>query len=160
MVVLMAGLRQLRYPWEFRIPPSETIDLEMVLRKIAWLAGDVSVQSAGAESMQYLAEVGTGLWRLQRKMMEPGTDHPTPGMRRACRSMKEIWNDLARVGVMILDHTDTIYTANMPLRVLTFEKVAGFTQARVIQTARPTIFLQERPIQMGEVVVGLPGEEE
>lgn len=157
--MLMAGLRQLRYPWEFRITPSETLDLEMVLRKIALLAGNESVQSAGAESMQYLAEVGTGLWRLQRRMMEPGTDHPRPEMRRAYRSMKVIWDDLAKVGVMVLDHTDTIYTPNMPLRVLSFEKVAGFTQARVIQTTKPTIFLQERPIQMGEVIVGLPGED-
>lgn len=134
--------------------------MEMVLQKIALLAGDEVVHNARAESMQYLAEVGTGLWRLRRKMMDPGTDHPAAEMRRACRLMQTVWDDLARVGVMILDHTDTIYTVNMPLRVLSFEKVAGFTEARVIQTVKPTIFLQERPIQMGEVIVGLPGEAE
>ena len=81
------GLRQMMFPAEFRIPeapwPEDAIEqLERIADQLAKPAGadkgGEEPRSATAHQA-FLAEIGTGLWRLRQKMVQPGTDRPLRG---------------------------------------------------------------------------------
>jgi hypothetical protein len=163
---LLAGLRQLRYPKEFRIgAPIWSPDLLLALEKLA--QRPVSDQKAPApqqmeaprvsnEHIRFLAEIGTGLWRLRQKMVKPGTGQPLEEMRRAYRHFEATWDVLRQAGIEIQDHTGASYDPGMALKVITFEPTLGITREKVTETIKPTIYFKTQPIQVGEVIVGTP----
>ena len=161
---LWAGLRQWMYPPEFRIapcvwPPELLAAIQQLAQALAAKATDGTPQpDAAAEKKQirFLAEVGTGLWRLRQKMLQPGTDRPLEEMRRAYRHLESVWDVLAEAGVEIQDHTDALFDPGMSLRVIAFQPTAGIERERVLETIKPTIYFQKRTIQMGEVIVATP----
>jgi hypothetical protein len=162
----LASLRQLKYPKEFRIapavwPPSLLATFEKLVQALeaAATASAVPVTEhpdALKERMLFVADVGTGLWRLRQKMIEPGTDRPLDEMRRAYRHFESVWDALTQAGVQIQDHTDAPYDSGMSLKVIAFQPMPGLRREKVIETIKPTIYYKEQPIQMGEVIVGTP----
>src|SRR5205823_4748853 len=102
------------------------------------------------------ADVGTGLWRLRQKMVQPGTDRPLDEMRRAYRHLESIWDALVQAGVEILDHTGALFDSGMSLRVIAFQPTPGLGHEKVIETIKPTIYYAGQPIQVGEVIVETP----
>lgn len=158
------GLRQWFYPAEFRIapcawPPELLAAIEQLAQALtARTAEGTAPPDAAAEKKQtrFLAEVGTGLWRLRQKMIQPGTNRPQEEMRRAYRHLESVWDVLVDAGVEIQDHTDALFDPGMSLRVIAFQPTAGIERERVLETIKPTIYFQKRTIQMGEVIVATP----
>jgi len=104
----------------------------------------------------FLAEIGTGLWRLKQKMVQPGTDLPQEGMERAYRHFETVWDILRQRGVEVQDHTGDRYDAGMSINVLASQPMADLKREKIIDTLRPTIYYHKKLLQMGEVIVGVP----
>jgi len=162
----LSGLRQLFYPKEFRIPaavwPAELVATVERLARLSSLANAVGlpspVEDPAAENarMRFLAELGTGLWRLRQKMIEPGSDRPREDVRRAYRHFESVWDTLAEAGVEVQDHTNARFDSGMDLKVIAFQPTPGAEQRRVLDTIKPSVYYKKRMIQMGEVIVATP----
>lgn len=162
---LLATIRQWRYPQEFRIkpalwPPDVKQALRGVILRSATTEATATPPSAEASYLRILVDVATGLWRLQQKILQPGTDRPREEMRRAYRSFESTWDALVQAGVEILDHTDTPFSPGLSLKVIAFQPTPGIKRERVIETLRPTIYYKQQLLQIGEVIVGVPEVQE
>jgi hypothetical protein len=161
---VLESLRQLRYQRAFRIaPPRLPATLGSFLETLAPRPGDAGDaretrphEVADATRGHFLAQLGTDLWRLRSKMIEPGTDRPLDSMRRAFRHLESAWDALAAEGVTVQDHTDTPFDAGLSLKVIAFQPTPGLASERIIETIKPSVYLKGQPIQMGEVIVGTP----
>jgi len=157
-------LRQKRFPPEFRIPEApwseDAIEqLEQIAQEITKELHEKEAQAGRRSSAghgAFLAEVGTGLWRLRQKMLQPGTDKPLEEMRRAYRHFESVWDALARDGVKIYDHTGEDFDAGRSIKVLAYQPTTGLSRERVLETIKPTIYINDDRVQMGEVIVGTP----
>jgi hypothetical protein len=107
-------------------------------------------------SPEQLAQIGTGLWRLRQRMVQPGTSRPLPEVQRAFRHLESVWEVLNGAGVTIQDHTDAPFDAGQSLRVLTYQPMPELSREKVIETIKPSVYVGKKMIQMGEVIVGTP----
>jgi len=160
---LIGTIRQWVFPREFRIADSAwPAGLPELLRELAAARAAPEPPPAPRPSAQpeprLLAEIGTGLWRLRQKMLQPGSDRPLDEMRRAYRHLESVWDALAQAGIEIRDHTGEpvpeggIYA----LKVIAFQPTPGLARDRVLETIKPSIYANGEMIQMGEVIVGTP----
>jgi hypothetical protein len=175
---LLAGLRQRMYPQEYRIsqaawPPDLVVALEQLLvgfnrNALAAPSGEKK-PAREAETgdthrelllfvMNLLSNVGTGLWRLRNKMVQPGTGEPLDEMRRAFRHLQSTLDVLEEAGVEILDHTGELVPEGgiYSLKAIAYQPTPGINRERVIETIKPTIYFKDQMIQMGEVIIGTP----
>jgi hypothetical protein len=164
---LIGGLRQLLYPREFRIgKPLWPVDLVEMLDKLSSLRltddNVISTTSidltADKDRLRFLVDVGTGLWRLGQKMVEPGTDRPLETMRKAFRHWQSTWDALAEAGVEIQDHTGKPFDSGQELIPVLFQPTPGLERERILETVKPSIYYKGKRIQVGEVIVGKPGQ--
>jgi hypothetical protein len=155
-------LRQKLFPSEFRIP--EAAWSEDAIEQLVRIADQIAKQAEekpvepGSSSVRsaFLGEVGTGLWRLRQKMVEPQTGKPLEEMRRAYRHFESVWDALERDGVKIYDHTGEEFDAGRSIKVLAYQPTPGLTRERVTDTIKPTIYVHDDLVQIGEVIVGTP----
>jgi hypothetical protein len=155
--------RQLLFPPEFRIADGAWTESEISqLEQLAALTKGLATAAPRDDSrlqqkrQTFLAEVGTGLWRLRQKMTQPGGDRPLEEMRRAFRHLESVWDTLEKDGIKIYDHTGEDFDAGKSLRVLAYQPTDGLRRERVLETIKPTVYAGDDLIQMGEVIVGTP----
>jgi hypothetical protein len=163
---MRGALRQVLFPREFRIPAlSPSKDLETAVERPADRASLVAEDgrqgkegSREEEHFRLFAEVCTGLWRLRQKMVQPGTDRPLEGMRRAFRHLASTWDLLNQAGFRIQDHTGEPLPegGSYALQTLAFQPTPDLARETVVETIKPTIYYGDRRIQMGVVIVGMP----
>jgi len=97
------------------------------------------------------------MWRLQRRLTMGG--EVPEETRRISRDLESAWDALRQGDVEIKDHTGEKYDGGMALRVIAFQPIAGLRQEQIIETIKPTIYHKDKLIRMGEVIVGVPGED-
>ena len=161
---LLAEIRQWTFPKEFRIaeaawPPGIAELLQQLKQREASLSAPGSREPDGeALPRRLLADVGTGLWRLRQRMVEPGTGRPLEEMRRAFRHLESITDALAQAGVEIRGHTGEPLPEQgvYALKVIAFQPTPGLVRDQVLETIKPSVYCQGELIQMGEVIVGTP----
>jgi hypothetical protein len=156
-------IRQLRFPREFRIAPSPwPANLEELLLRLfdEMTRSKPQEQIWDQQLLPFLADIGTGLWRLRHKMVKPGTNQPLVEMQRPFRHLESVWDALIQAGVDIQDHTDKPFDPGMSLKVISYQPMPGLGRERVIETIKPTIYFKGKMIQMGEVIVGRPQKDE
>lgn len=109
-----------------------------------------------ATLIKALADTGTGLWRLRQRMSQATASHSSPEMNRAQRQLEAIFDTLAAAQVEIRDHTGEAVPSSgiYALKALAYEPTPGLTSERVIETIKPSIYYDNRMIQMGEVIIG------
>jgi hypothetical protein len=159
---MFASLRQWFYPPEFRIRRTSALDdvlpgsIEELLRHLTEAEG--SGGSDGKSLGPVLAEVGTGLWRLRKKMVQPDTNRPHDEMRSAYRHFESVWDVLKQAGLEIRDHTGEPVpeTGTYNLKVITYQPTPGLTRERVAETIKPSIYWNGDTLQTGEVIVETP----
>jgi hypothetical protein len=185
----VAKIRQLLLPREFRIevpawPPELAERLAKAIEAESQAAMEVARAEAEAakskteeqlrsshggpsprvdlsERMGFLADVGTGLWRMRRNMVPVGTTRlmearPMEEVRKPFRWLVSVWDSLKENGLEIQDHTGERYLSGQAIKVQAYEPAPGIKEETVIDTIKPSIYLDGRMIQMGEVVVGTP----
>jgi hypothetical protein len=113
------------------------------------------------ERLMFLADVGTGLWRMRRNMVPTGSARllearPMEEVRKPFRWLVSVWDALKENGLEIQDHTGDRYISGQAIKVQAYEPAPGIREETVIDTIKPSIYLDGKIIQMGEVVVGTP----
>jgi len=105
-----------------------------------------------------LPDLCIGLWRLRRRMIDPDTGRPLEDMRKPFRHLESVWDTLAEAGVDIRDHTNELVPeyGSIGLNVLAYQPMPGISRERVIETVKPSIYVGERLVQMGQVIIGTP----
>ncbi|RZQ60491.1 hypothetical protein [Amycolatopsis suaedae] len=141
----LEGLRQRRYPGEFRIdPPRWPSPSETSTPQPAAPPADHLPDSA-------LADIATNLWRGRRKLAQNGDGS------RARRHLQAVFEQLDEAGVVIKDHDGTLYDPGLTLEVVAYEE-RSVPKATVVETVRPSVYRNGRCIQIGQVIVAQPGE--
>jgi len=159
---MLVSVRQLLYPRDFRIAAPNWPDFSKALEDMVSLLqpapSEVKVSSRKEEELLNLVvDVGTVMWRLQRRLTM-GSEVPEE-TRRISRDLESAWDALRQGDVEIKDHTGEKYDGGMALHVIAFQPIAGLQQEQVIETIKPTIYHKDKLIRMGEVIVGVPGED-
>lgn len=110
--------------------------------------------------MKSLIGIATNAWRARSKMIERDSAEPKDEMKRVFRHIEGIYDQLRQVGCEIVDHTGRTYDSGMAIQTISFEPTPGLTRDEILETVKPTITLQGKIVQMGEVVVGTPIKQE
>jgi hypothetical protein len=103
-----------------------------------------------------LAVLATHIWRAQGRMVDPKTHEPREDMRRLYRHIEGSLDTFAGMGVRICDWVGHPYDTGLPLKVISFQPSSELSCDTVIEAVRPAVYWQDRLIQVGEVVVGIP----
>jgi hypothetical protein len=77
-------------------------------------------------------------------------------MSRIARHVDRLWESLEQAGLSIQDHTNQPFDSGQSLDVLAFQPTAGIDREVVIETIRPTVYLQDHRIQIGQIIVATP----
>ena len=159
------GLRQKMFPPEFRIseapwPESAIQQLEQIAEQITKQAHEEQTPVDPESSRGRKCLSRRGWYWLVASAPEDGaargTDKPLEEMRRAYRHFESVWEALERDGVRIYDHTGEDFDAGRSIKVLAYQPTTGLSRERVLETIKPTIYIQNDRVQMGEVIVGTP----
>ena len=89
-------------------------------------------------------------------MVDPKTGAPREETRRLYRHIEGALEALTGMGVRLSDWIDQPYDAGLPVKVLSFQPTPEVTRDTVIEAVRPAVFWQDRLLQVGEVIVGIP----
>ncbi|WP_051799667.1 hypothetical protein [Catenuloplanes japonicus] len=153
MSPIRAALRQWRHPKAFRIgpPPAPADEMEALL---AALEKPAPPESPFDEKL--LADAATNLWRAQRRLAhgDGPRDRQTGRYLLVCREA------LTDAGLVVQDHDGDAYHPGRSLEMLAFRPEAGRTGEVVVETVRPTVYLLDRRIQTGQVIVAGPERSE
>jgi hypothetical protein len=161
---LRESLGQFRFPKSIRIPPPVWPEaswpalqqMAAALVQASRKATEPAPEASGPTAGVMLAQLATGLWRLRQKMVQPGTDRPVEEMRKVFRHLQSTWDVLTEAGVQIQDHTGAPFSAGLSLKVLTYQPMKELEREKVLETIKPSVYYQGRPLQVGEVIVGIP----
>lgn len=103
-------------------------------------------------------DIASAAWKLRQKVIDPITREPKEEMRSLLRYVDAIWDSLSQVGLEIQDHTNQPFDSGQSLEVLAFQPTPGILRETVLETVKPTIYLKELRLQMGQVIVATPQE--
>jgi hypothetical protein len=160
MMGLVPRLRQLWFPKEFRIgaPGPLLPDLAKIMDLSKHLKQErlPDAQATDESRLAFMAQLATGVWRLRNKMTDRDSGYPLEGMRKAFRHLESVWDVISQAGIDIQDHTGADYDSGMSLNVIAFQPESGLMKEIVIETIKPSVYLKNRRIQIGEVIVGRP----
>jgi hypothetical protein len=160
-----ADLRQKWFRREFRIECCGASALAQQLSvggaahgapEVRRLPQENAPKDATLKERKLAIDVGTALWRLRQRMVDPETGQPPDESRKALRHVEAMWNALRDVGIEIQDHTHLPFRSGLALDVVAFQPIDGLSRDTVIETIRPSIYLNDQVIQVGQVVVGTP----
>jgi hypothetical protein len=169
-----AAIRQWRFPRALRIGPAEPIpgldELAAAVQALAEQARPATTATTTSDGSGpaepplddgALAGLATGLWRVRRRMLAPGSeDEPRPELHREFLPVRSAWDALAGAGVDVQGHDGVRYTSGLALEVLAFQPAPGLEHEEVVETIRPSVYLRGRMIQLGQVIVGTPTGDE
>lgn len=103
-----------------------------------------------ADLEHVLAEVATGLWRLQRRLSASGTPE--------ARQVRRILEVITDADIRIDDHLGVAFDPGLAIDVVAYQPTEGLDHERVIDTERPSIYRGAATLQRGRVIVGVPTE--
>jgi hypothetical protein len=104
----------------------------------------------------FFVDLGFATWKLQQRMFDIGTGEAKSEFRQLGRHVVTIRDRLIDLGLQIQDHTGNPYDSGQSLEVLAFQPTDGITNEVVIETVRPSLYLQGHRILKGQVIVGSP----
>lgn len=156
-----------RLPHELGLrPEGREIEISMITERIIKSVGNrarkagfeqrPASQGADDQWQKTAAAVATNAWRAKMKMIDPNTGEAREEMKRVYRHIEAIFDALKQAGVETIDPTGKAYNSGMALKVVSVEKTLGISKEQIKETVRPSVTLQGRLIQMGEVIVGTP----
>lgn len=152
---LRAALRQRRQPQEFRIrssgwPPDALAALESLAQDGA--ARPASAADIDGHAARSVADMVTNLWRLRRRM----TTSENGLSRMTQRHLDATWDALEPAGIKVQDHLGDPFDPGLAISVVAYQPSPAVVREQVIDAVRPTIYLNGKIIQEGEVIVGTP----
>jgi hypothetical protein len=156
MARLRGAFRQRRYRREFRIePPSGDDALRAQVERLLTEIVEPVVAPTPELDEKALADAATNLWRAQRRLVKDG-EKPSAKDRQTGRYLVTCREMLASSGLVIQDHDGDQFNPGRSIEVLTFTEDPALAGEVVQETVRPTIYLHDRRIQVGQVIVAGP----
>jgi hypothetical protein len=120
---------------------SAATNLWQARRKVIQLAEDANALAGQAKDIEALAQEAEDV---------------KARVRQAERYLRRCDEALADAGLVVRDHDGEAFNAGRSLEALVFHPDASLTVETVLETVRPSIFLRDHRIQMGQVIVGRP----
>ncbi|WP_158848838.1 hypothetical protein [Saccharothrix deserti] len=116
-----------------------------------------SAQSAGVPSLAEgeLSAAATNLWRARRKIAKSGVAESRDG-KQVARYLRATQEALDQAGVVIQDHDGLEFHPDLLIEVMAVTEDPSLTRDVVVETIRPSVYLGDRRIQMGQVIIGGP----
>ena len=150
--------RQLRHHRAFRIPPPEWPPEQQ--KQLAALLRALDTANAAAEpgpgpDTKALATAATNLWRARRRLAQQ-TGGDRAQARQAGRYLQACQEALADAGLVVRDHDRERFHSGRSLEALVFNEDPAVDFETVTETVRPSVFLNDERIQMGQVIVSCP----
>lgn len=150
----------MKTPKEFEIPSVEYPDADQVTEAVLKIQQSMLAETnrnGGFEKLEKaLAEIATQAWRARSKMIDSASGEAREEMKRVFRHIEAILEKLREVGLELKDHTGDVFDYGLPLKVVATQPQPGIARENVIETIKPTIYWQDRIVQMGEVVIATP----
>ena len=164
--------RQLRHHRAFRIPPPEwppeqQEQLAALLRALG-AANAAAGPGPGIDGpgpgidepgpdidSKALATAATNLWRARRRLTQQ-TGGDRAQARQAGRYLQACQEALATAGLVVRDHDRERFHSGRSLEALVFNEDPDVDFETVTETVRPSVFLHDERIQMGQVIVSYP----
>jgi hypothetical protein len=109
-------------------------------------------------SINQLADLATASWRARKRAAKAAESNEES--RRILRDLEGMFEIFQAIGIEIRDYTGETFDYGLPLKVITTQPVPGLAKEKVAETIKPTVFLKENLIQIGEVVIETPTESE
>src|SRR5260370_33600158 len=103
-----------------------------------------------------MTNVATNIWKARVKMLVAASGEVREEMKRVYRHVEAALEGMLEMGLEVKDHTGDAFDYGLPLKVITAQPTPGITRESVIETIKPTIYWQQRLIQIGEVVIATP----
>jgi hypothetical protein len=105
-----------------------------------------------------MVTICTKVWRLRNEIIKQADDPQAKDLSYATAYLDSLWEQLSDAGLEIRDHTGEAIpkTGIYMLKVVAQQPMDGITHRRVIETLKPTIYFNEKILQVGEVIVGIP----
>ena len=143
-------------PAEFSIEPGKWPDDLSQIIKTLWKSSRTrdDDQAERADRSVFFAGLATRLWRVRQKMLKPGSDEPIDEARSSFRHLLSVFDLLEQEGLYIKDHTNEPFDSGMMVTVIAYEPSPTLQRNTIIETIKPTIFYDGKPIQIAEVIVG------
>ncbi len=149
---------QRRYHREFRIAAPRWPDPVSLTGLVEQLAAQSTQDSDGPALTEHdLADAATNLWRAQRRLARLAEEDSREA-KRVGRYLQAAQRSLDEAGLLIQDHDGTSFHPGLSLEVLTMQPDPALRHEVVRETVRPSVYLAGKRIQMGQVIVGYPGE--
>lgn len=151
----------LSYPQEFRISALKHLELTESVKVTNDLLKQPSIGSQIVSDeeeglIDMAIDVGTLVWRVQKRLSAMG--QLPKELIRVSRDIESTRDALSQRGFEIKDHTGQDYVTGMVLRVIAADPVPELTKKQIIETLKPTIYYKEKIVQMGDVIIGVPEE--
>jgi hypothetical protein len=137
------------FPNDFRITLPEQIDIS---KHVALKQAPTSKYND--EIIDMAKDLGTLIWRIRRRLQSP--EITSKVTNKISLDMDSVLSTLTNNGIEIKDHTGDDYYDGMALHVIASQPLDGLDNKRIIETLRPTIYYQNKIVQRGEVLVGIP----
>ncbi len=144
------------FPNDFRITRPEQIDLSKTLINISkpTVPKQALASKNNDEIIEMAKDLGTLIWRIRRRLQSPEI---TPKItNKISLDMDSVLATLTNNGIDIKDHTGDDYYDGMALHVIASQPLNSLDNKKIIETLRPTIYYQNKIVQRGEVIVGIP----
>ncbi len=107
-----------------------------------------------APAAQFLCDVGTWLWRLQRDLDRAATPELDCALRPARRDLEYLWSVLATFGLEVLDHVGEPVpsTGATSYRIVGYEETDEAPGSRILETVLPEVRIHQALAQQSEVI--------
>ncbi|HEX7301768.1 hypothetical protein [Lentzea sp.] len=105
-----------------------------------------------------LADAATNLWRARRRLSRL-VEEDSREARRVGRYLQAAQRALDEAGLLVQDHDGTTFHPGLSIEVLTMQPDPALRHEVVRETVRPSVYLAGKRIQMGQVIVGYPGDD-
>lgn len=115
-----------------------------------------SAEPGPALDERALVAAGTSLWQARLKLGKSSDDPKRT--RQVNRYLDKTEKALAGLGLVVQDHTGDRYHPGLSLEVIAMVDDPDLTEPTVVETIRPSIYLADRIVRLGQVVVGFPPE--
>lgn len=105
--------------------------------------------------MNKLAALATNLWRAKKRMTDlrgqVAAEH-----KKIFRPIESAISSLEDLGVKIVDHAGETFDPGMAIRAVSFKPNKGISRPTICETLKPSIFIKDKLVQQGDVVVDEP----
>ena len=158
-----AALRQRRHHKAFRIPePRWDHAARRRFRDLLdVLTADLTAAPEHVDAAELpeaeLARAATNLW-LARRKFHRASDASSREHRQIGRYLAATEEGLRSAGVTLQEHDGQPYDPGFSLEVVAFRVDPALAAETVQETVRPSVYLNDRLIKMGQVIVGTPAD--